>query len=69
MSRVLLAGLSVSIWYTVDVSMTCDADRAADDNFEWFSGSSVKFGLQYVNYTGLERIPKASMFQFLNRFK
>jgi hypothetical protein len=40
-----------------------------DDDFEWFSGSSVKFGLQYVNYTSLERIPNASMFQFLNWFK
>lgn len=38
------------------------------DNFEWLSGSSVKFGLQYTNYTSLERIPKASMFQVLNWF-
>lgn len=39
------------------------------DNFEWGEGSSVRFGLQYVNYTSLERTPKASMFQFLNWFK
>ncbi|KAH9887481.1 putative beta-glucosidase 34 [Xylariomycetidae sp. FL2044] len=39
------------------------------DNFEWFEGSKVRFGLQYVNYTSLERTPKASMFQFLNWFK
>ena len=39
------------------------------DNFEWFSGSGVKFGLQYLNQTSMERIPKASMFQFLDWFK
>lgn len=39
------------------------------DNFEWFSGSHVKFGLQYLNQTSLERYPKASMFQFLDWFK
>lgn len=38
------------------------------DNFEWFSGSQVKFGLQYLNQTSMERIPKASMFQFLDWF-
>lgn len=41
----------------------------AYDNFEWFSGSHVKFGLQYLNQTSLERVPKASMFQFLDWFK
>ncbi|KAF2105662.1 WD repeat-containing protein 26 [Lophiotrema nucula] len=30
------------------------------DNFEWASGTSVRFGLQYVNYTSLERTPKAN---------
>ncbi|KAL5448673.1 hypothetical protein PMIN07_009293 [Paraphaeosphaeria minitans] len=39
------------------------------DNFEWGQGSQVRFGLQYVNYTSLERRPKASMFQFLNWFR
>ena len=39
------------------------------DNFEWSLGTSVRFGLQYVNYTSLERTPKASVFQFLNWFK
>jgi beta-glucosidase len=38
------------------------------DNFEWSIGTAVRFGLQYVNYTSLERTPKASMFQFLNWF-
>jgi len=38
------------------------------DNFEWSIGTGVRFGLQYVNYTSLERTPKASMFQFLNWF-
>lgn len=39
------------------------------DNFEWLEGKSVRFGLQYINYTSLERTPKASMFQFLDWFK
>jgi hypothetical protein len=43
--------------------------RAIFDNFEWALGTSVRFGVQYVNYTSLERTPKASMFQFLNWFK
>lgn len=38
------------------------------DNFEWRQGNQVRFGLQYVNYTSLERFPKASMFQYLNWF-
>lgn len=33
------------------------------------SGLGTKFGLQYVNLTSFERVPKASMFQFLNWFK
>jgi hypothetical protein len=39
------------------------------DNFEWASGTDVRFGLQYVNYTDMTRTPKASMFQMLNWFK
>jgi len=39
------------------------------DNFEWFSGNSVKFGLQYLNATSMERVPKASLFQMLDWFK
>ncbi|KAI4724411.1 glycoside hydrolase [Aureobasidium sp. EXF-10728] len=39
------------------------------DNFEWSSGLSTRFGLQYVNYTTLERYPKASMFTFTDFFK
>ncbi len=35
------------------------------DDFESFSGSSVKFGMQYLDLTLLEWRPKASMFQFL----
>ncbi|KAK8187225.1 WD repeat-containing protein 26 [Phyllosticta capitalensis] len=42
---------------------------AAVDNYEWFEGTSTRFGLQYVNYTDLTRTPKASMFQFLGWFK
>jgi beta-glucosidase len=39
------------------------------DNFEWAEGLGTRFGLQYVNYTSLDRTPKASMFQFLNWFR
>lgn len=39
------------------------------DNIEWDSGLTVRFGLQYVNYTDLTRTPKASMFQLLNWFE
>jgi beta-glucosidase/6-phospho-beta-glucosidase/beta-galactosidase len=38
------------------------------DNFEWFEGTQVRFGLQYVDYEDLSRTPKASMFQFLSWF-
>ncbi|RDW95084.1 hypothetical protein BP5796_00847 [Coleophoma crateriformis] len=51
------------------VNVTGAFGWAIFDNFEWFSGSSVKFGLQYLNQTSLERIPKASMFQFVDWFK
>lgn len=37
--------------------------------FLGFAGSSVKFGLQYLNYETLERVPKASAFQFVDWFK
>ncbi|KAM3362606.1 beta-glucosidase 18 [Capsicum galapagoense] len=30
------------------------------DNFEWLDGYSLRFGLHYVNYTNLQRIPKLS---------
>ncbi|KAG5622869.1 hypothetical protein H5410_008087 [Solanum commersonii] len=30
------------------------------DNFEWLDGYKLRFGLHYVNYTNLERIPKLS---------
>ncbi|EUC40549.1 glycoside hydrolase family 1 protein [Bipolaris oryzae ATCC 44560] len=30
------------------------------DNFEWLLGTSVRFGLQYVDYESLERYPKAN---------
>jgi beta-glucosidase len=30
------------------------------DNFEWDSGYSVRFGLTYVDYGSLRRIPKSS---------
>jgi len=30
------------------------------DNFEWASGYSLRFGINYIDYSTLERIPKAS---------
>jgi len=51
------------------VNVTGAFGWAIFDNFEWFAGSNVKFGLQYLNQTSLERVPKASMFQFLDWFK
>ena len=30
------------------------------DNFEWISGYSDRFGLTYVDYASLQRIPKSS---------
>lgn len=53
------------------VNVTGAFGWAIFDNFEWFSGTTTKFGLQYVNYTSdaLERVPKASMFQFANWFR
>lgn len=50
------------------VNVTGAFGWAIFDNFEWFAGSRVKFGLQWLNQTSLERIPKASMFQFLDWF-
>lgn len=39
------------------------------DNFEWREGNRVRFGLQYVNFSSLERTPKVSMFQLLDWFR
>ncbi|KAL7270308.1 hypothetical protein RUND412_006994 [Rhizina undulata] len=39
------------------------------DNFEWGSGVKTRFGVQYLNYTSLERTPKASAFQLLDWFR
>lgn len=39
------------------------------DNLEWTSGFEVRFGLQYVNYTTLERYYKASFFQYVQLFE
>ncbi|GAB7349713.1 hypothetical protein MBLNU459_g0452t1 [Dothideomycetes sp. NU459] len=39
------------------------------DNLEWSSGFQVRFGLQYVNYTTLERYYKASFFQYVSLFE
>ncbi|KAF3054002.1 hypothetical protein E8E11_006067 [Didymella keratinophila] len=55
--------------YVDGVNVTGAWGWAIFDNFEWTLGTSVRFGLQYVNYTSLERTPKASVFQFLNWFK
>ena len=34
------------------------------DNFEWASGYSVRFGINYIDYKTLKRIPKASALWF-----
>ena len=39
------------------------------DNLEWGEGFSVKFGMQYVNFTTQERFYKASFFEYSNTFK
>ena len=39
------------------------------DNFEWFEGNAVKFGMQHYDPVTLKRTPKASFFQFLDFFK
>jgi hypothetical protein len=39
------------------------------DNLEWTSGYTVKFGMQYVNFTTQERYFKASYFEHANAFK
>ncbi|KDR83279.1 hypothetical protein GALMADRAFT_152200 [Galerina marginata CBS 339.88] len=39
------------------------------DNIEWSSGTSAKFGIQYVNYTTLERHYKRSAFALSQFFK
>jgi len=38
------------------------------DNLEWYSGYSVKYGLQYVNFTTQERAYKASFFYYVDVF-
>lgn len=41
------------------------------DNLEWNEGKTVKFGMQYVNFTdpALERYYKASFFEYTNMYK
>jgi len=39
------------------------------DNLEWSQGYTVKFGMQYCNFTTQERHFKASFFEYVNAFK
>ena len=34
------------------------------DNFEWAEGYSKRFGLVYVDYPTLERVPKSSFYWY-----
>lgn len=36
---------------------------------EWSSGFTVRFGMQYVNYTTQERHYKASFFEYVNMYQ
>ena len=38
------------------------------DNLEWGEGFTVKFGMQYCNFTTYERYFKASFFEYVNAF-
>ncbi|KAF2084589.1 glycoside hydrolase family 1 protein [Saccharata proteae CBS 121410] len=51
------------------VNVTGAIAWAIFDNFEWFDGMRVKFGLQHLDRSTLKRTPKASMFQFTDWFK
>lgn len=62
------AGCVLMVILFLGVNVTGAFGWAIFDNFEWFVGSRVKFGLQYLDTTTLERTPKASMFQFLDWF-
>lgn len=39
------------------------------DNFEWLDGYSRRFGIVYVDYSTLERIPKNSFYYYRERIK
>jgi beta-glucosidase len=39
------------------------------DNFEWASGYSERFGLTYVDYASLRRIPKSSFHWYADLIK
>jgi beta-glucosidase len=39
------------------------------DNFEWASGYSKRFGLHYVDFDTLERVPKSSVKWFAKMIK
>ena len=39
------------------------------DNLEWGEGFTVKFGMQYVNFTTQERYYKQSFFEYINAFR
>lgn len=51
------------------VNVTGSLAWGAFDDFEWTTGYLSRFGLQYVNYTTLERFAQASMFTFTDFFK
>lgn len=68
-SNILISSRFDAMLSNLGVNVTGAFGWSIYDNFEWFSGVHVKFGLQYLNATSLERYPKASLFQFLDWFK
>ena len=49
----------------------CDGRWSLVDNLEWAQGYTVKFGMQYVNFSTptLERSYKASFFEYAGIIK
>ncbi|KAI5268735.1 glycoside hydrolase [Aureobasidium subglaciale] len=53
------------------IKITAALAWSSVDNLEWNSGFSIRFGMQYVNFTepSLERHYKANFFEYTNMYK